>query len=30
MYRTLRCDPKLFSKDLTGQTYIITGSTTIQ
>ncbi len=25
MYRTLRCDPKLFEKDLTGRTYIVTG-----
>jgi NAD(P)-dependent dehydrogenase (short-subunit alcohol dehydrogenase family) len=25
MYRTLRCDPKLLEKDLTGRTYIVTG-----
>lgn len=26
MYRTLRCDPKLFEKDLQGRTYIVTGA----
>jgi NAD(P)-dependent dehydrogenase (short-subunit alcohol dehydrogenase family) len=26
MYRTLRCDPKLFEKDLTGRVYIVTGA----
>src|SRR5262244_2294950 len=26
MYRTLRCDPKLFEKDLKGRTYIVTGA----
>ena len=26
MYRTLRCDPKLFEKDLRGRTYIVTGA----
>lgn len=26
MYRTLRCDPKLFQKDLAGRTYIVTGA----
>jgi NAD(P)-dependent dehydrogenase (short-subunit alcohol dehydrogenase family) len=26
MYRTLRCDPKLFQKDLKGRTYIVTGA----
>jgi NAD(P)-dependent dehydrogenase (short-subunit alcohol dehydrogenase family) len=26
MYRTLRCDPKLFEKDLKGTTYIVTGA----
>jgi NAD(P)-dependent dehydrogenase (short-subunit alcohol dehydrogenase family) len=25
MYRTLRCDPKLFEKELTGRTYVVTG-----
>jgi NAD(P)-dependent dehydrogenase (short-subunit alcohol dehydrogenase family) len=26
MYATLRCDPKLFQKDLSGRTYIVTGA----
>src|SRR5262250_786705 len=26
MYRTLRCDPKLFEKDLGGRSYIVTGA----
>lgn len=26
MYKTLRCDPKLFEKDLAGQVYIVTGA----
>jgi NAD(P)-dependent dehydrogenase (short-subunit alcohol dehydrogenase family) len=26
MYRTLRCDPKLFEKDLKGRTYVVTGA----
>ena len=26
MYRTLRCAPKLFEKDLTGRIYIVTGA----
>jgi NAD(P)-dependent dehydrogenase (short-subunit alcohol dehydrogenase family) len=26
MYRNLRCDPKLFDKDLTGQTIVVTGA----
>jgi NAD(P)-dependent dehydrogenase (short-subunit alcohol dehydrogenase family) len=26
MYKVLRCDPKLFEKDLSGRTYIITGA----
>jgi len=26
VYRTLRCDPKLFEKDLTGKTYVVTGA----
>jgi hypothetical protein len=26
MYATLRCDPKLFEKDLNGRTYIVTGA----
>ena len=26
MYATLRCDPKLFEKDLSGRTYIVTGA----
>ena len=26
MYRTLRCDPQLFEKDLSGRTYIVTGA----
>ena len=26
MYATLRCDPKLFDKDLSGRTYIVTGA----
>lgn len=26
MYRTLRCDPKLFEKDLSGRVYIVTGA----
>jgi NAD(P)-dependent dehydrogenase (short-subunit alcohol dehydrogenase family) len=26
MYRTLRCDPKLFQKDLKGRTFIVTGA----
>jgi NAD(P)-dependent dehydrogenase (short-subunit alcohol dehydrogenase family) len=26
MYRTLRCDPKLFEKDLSGRTYVVTGA----
>jgi NAD(P)-dependent dehydrogenase (short-subunit alcohol dehydrogenase family) len=26
MYRTLRCDPALFEKDLNGRTYIVTGA----
>lgn len=26
MYRTLRCDPKLFDKDLSGATYLVTGA----
>jgi NAD(P)-dependent dehydrogenase (short-subunit alcohol dehydrogenase family) len=26
MYRTLRCDPKLFQKDLEGRTFIVTGA----
>lgn len=26
MYKTLRCDPVLFEKDLTGRTYVVTGA----
>src|SRR5215470_3331667 len=26
MYQTLRCDPKLFQKDLKGRSYIVTGA----
>jgi NAD(P)-dependent dehydrogenase (short-subunit alcohol dehydrogenase family) len=26
MYKTLRCDPRLFEKDLSGKTYIVTGA----
>lgn len=26
MYQTLRCDPKLFGKDLKGRTYVVTGA----
>lgn len=26
MYRTRRCDPRLFEKDLTGRTYVVTGA----
>jgi NAD(P)-dependent dehydrogenase (short-subunit alcohol dehydrogenase family) len=26
MYATLRCDPKLFEKDLSGRIYIVTGA----